>query len=41
MNNRYQINGDVTIIFIDFKEATLEVLIDTKDLQKLLDLGYT
>lgn len=41
MKNEYEIRGDVTAIFIYSKGKTLEVLIDTEDLPKLMKFNNT
>jgi hypothetical protein len=39
--NRYEIRGNITAIFLENKKGVkLETLIDTEDLQRLIDLGY-
>lgn len=35
MKNRYEIQGEKTVIFIEYKEIILECAIDTKDLEKV------
>lgn len=37
--NKYMINGDVTILFVKYKDLNFEVLIDTDDLDKVLKNG--
>jgi len=40
--NDYKINGDITIIYLKRKSGEIfECLIDTKNLQRLIDLGYS
>jgi hypothetical protein len=42
MKNRYEIRGDVTVIFIDSKKyGTLECLIDTEDLERVKAFSNT
>jgi len=41
MRNEYEIRGDITAIFIFRKGVTLECLIDTEDLPRLLEFGRT
>jgi hypothetical protein len=36
MKNSYEIRGDVTAIFVEYKGRVLETLIDTTDLEKVL-----
>lgn len=37
--NKYMINGDVTILFVKYKDLNFEVLIDTEDLDIVLKNG--
>jgi hypothetical protein len=41
MKNRYEIRGDVTVIKAKRKGETFDVLIDTKDLPRLLEIDNT
>lgn len=36
-DNEYEIRGDIAILFLENKKGIVEVLIDTEDLQKLID----
>lgn len=38
MKNKYEINGDQTIIYLKYKGATIETIIETKDLDELIAL---
>jgi hypothetical protein len=40
MFNNYEICGDITIIFIQDRLNRTKTLIDTKDLQELINLNY-
>lgn len=41
MKNRYEIQGDTTVIFVNYKGKDLKCYIDTEDLNKLLKIDCT
>jgi len=41
MKNEYKVNGDITMIFIKYKDKIIETMIDTEDLEKVKEFPNT
>ncbi|MNO86373.1 AP2 domain protein [compost metagenome] len=40
MKNRFEVRGNTTVIFVNYKEEIVEVLVSTSDLPKLMEFPY-
>jgi beta-glucosidase/6-phospho-beta-glucosidase/beta-galactosidase len=41
MKNKYEVRGEITIIYIRYKDEIIETVVDTEDLPMLLSMGVT